>query len=388
MSIESILIPDHIIKRISTDYLTAIYDAQKNMKIDINAYFEKLSLLAEGNDNDIKKLPHPLKIKRIGITPPHIEMQIVDDIESINLLMELLTNKNIELTILMNMLANKSSNYLGLLKQIDKEVGVTNQGGAKDSLFSHRFFAFGEHFYKLTNTLTAQIANNPIESHCPASYLIPKHPSQFFEVHADFCIQNNLTGQHQVEGFYINSYEYGSENEDGISKKKYIEMLDNNHPGNLANFLINKNMITNSDSPIHLLEIMMIGESKSYNLDDSTFNFMICFENGDTKIGDLIEAHIEYFTRINNLTAVLESKPMNHEETKSFKQCFEFVGKVLLYLNSGNKVSREENNTTEIKKSIKRSFSNPKVKNLKKELQRTCNKTILGDEAHTSKITN
>ena len=384
MSIDSILIPDHIMKRTSPDYLNAIYDAQTKMKIDINAYFDTLSILAEGNDNNIKSLPHPLKIKRIGITPPHIEMQIVDDVESINLLMELLTNRHIELAILMNMLANKSQNYLELLQQIGKEVGVTNQGGAKDCLFSHRFFAFGEKFYKLTNILTEQLANNPIESHCPASYLIPKHPSQYFEAHADFCIQNNLTGQHRVEGFYINSYEYGLESEGGISKRRYTEILDNKYPGNLANFLTNKGLITNTDKPIHLLEIMMIGESKSYNLDDSTFNFMICFENGDTTIGDLIEAHIEYFTKPRNSTAVLESKPMNKEETKSFKQCLEFVGKVLLYLNSGNAVSREENHSTAIKKSIKRAFSKSKINKLKNELQQTCNKTILGEEDHTT----
>jgi len=375
MQHQQMALPKWLTDRINPDYLEEIYNVQIHMMEDFEGYMEKHEIFVKGNSVDIKALPHPQRIKKFGLMPLHIELGIFDEYESIGLVFDLISDKNIEISHIANHLAEGSPGFRRMLDKLVSESVDTNFGTLQASFYSHRFFSLGERYFELTSALTGMLERTDLGAKCPVHYLRAPFPSQFFNAPANIEISNPISGMHRVEGFYLNEYTYTQEEFEFIKKER-------KRSGNLFNEFFEKGVLTEDGGDIHALEIMFVGHAKDYNFDDATYNFSLLYQDHTMSVEELIQHHITYYMKSFVGVSSYKTEAMTTEQAGFFEKCMNHVAKTLLYVNSDESERREINNLGELKKKINRALNKSKKRKLQSRKSSTSDVILIGRDSY------
>lgn len=367
-----------ISKNFDPEFVDTFMETQKRVQKDPRSFLDEYEERSCSQNQDLLNLPLPQRKRYCGYIPLQIETGIFSEPHSVLLLLEAL-NSDVELDRLMVKLLNLSDRFVKTYNQIMQAPSTVNGGNCLPILFIQRHFMKGSIMFKVTDALVEMLDKTDVGKKTPSHFLHAPYQIAYYEYRSkNFPIFNYESGDHEVEGFYLNQSTYEWEYEaTGDPKLKNLDI-------NILAYGLKTGFLT-TDEPVRILEIMFTGKPKTTLLDDATYNFTLIVQDDTKTIEEVINFHKGYYMeRLKGACDVLGNplKAMNTKEFETFSSCVEVVTKTLLYVNSEGAIRREIKNLTDIKQQIKRTLNKAKKRKLKKKASTLSDYILIGADTY------
>lgn len=363
-------------------YISALEKTRLSMEKNINVFMEKYDKRVLSIEPSLLSLPHPMRIKYLGVLPPHFELGAFESERVATITMYELCSKEMQIGRMLTTMTEKYPEVREAAVFLNAKEATSNLGGLCLPMFFHRFMAKGQHFYRIDPAL---MANKLPERKITLSNITL--PSRCIYVECrdeDFAVFNEESGNHVLEGFYINQSiweEHEVLSDEALKKQKGNE-------GNLISFLIEAGYIKENGGKISVFEIMLTGSplGKKSITDDATFSFNFAIQEDVSDLAEGIRLHQEYFSndgengsRVSSvfLKGDIKRRPFFEHERKMYSEGLSLINRVLSYLSDENVVKEVRLEEDALEARIRRERNLVTQRKLEKLIPFTVNYTVL-----------
>ena len=377
-----IIAPPSVREGLDDDYRQAIDDIQKEMRK--RGYRE---VMLESHDRSLSKdewlydLPYPDRKKWAKITPLHMDLMIEEE-SSVAYLMSLLSKPEIEVQKIAKRMLFQSPSFRKLVYEMQAHGGASgsNFGHFDAGFFSHAFYAKGSRMFKLDEKLVKLLDKTDLGLKAPAGFVQPPFANMFIHASPDLTIVNKATGDHAVDGVFLNQYT-------ATDKEVFEELTDPNAPERvdtaMTKFMMDKGLITPDGGEMRVIEMMVTGRPKANMVDDATFSFILMMQDPMTPISDLVDTHCEYYgTKVkahnDSLGTGIKFENADLQHQQQMRDCIEFVVKALLYINSEESTREKVMALSDLKRELKRTQNKAKQRKIQRKINRSSDYVLIG----------
>ena len=360
------------------DYKDLLVEVQNDiMKRGVQAVALDQRKYALSSDEWVYELPHPIRKKWAGLLPLHIEC-LVQEERNVAAMMKVLSGKDVCISLLVRNLFKNSPSFRELAQAGNAHESSANLGAMDTAFYPHTFYAKGSRLFKIDDDLTAMLDKTDLGLKTPAGFLQPPFANMFIAAKPNFTIYNAMSGDHQADGFYLNTYTYEA---DLVSDLVSNTFEGEGRKDKLSGFLRDKGLIVPDGGEIRVFEILACGRPKENTVDDATFSFSITIQDPTVSVSELVEAHIEYYTtQTDGHDGTLEGiKFINTDEkhAQQLRNCVEFVSKALLYINSDDCIREKVMELSDLKIQQRRTQNKAKKRKLQRKINRSSDYVLI-----------
>jgi hypothetical protein len=369
------------------EYISYINEIQLKILDDPHRYIEGLMERSESKSEEMMNKCHPTRKMYADIIPFNLEIGQIEEIKFAAKVSDLISKKNICLDALLSYLIREFPRFNEFCFKMTGLQACENLASLLPILFPHRYVANGQRYFEMTPNLVTLLDQSDVGNKTPCHFMRTPYNTIFVEYKTDADIFNQVSGMHQLEGFYLNEFIIPECN----LKEEYRETQEEGTGLMMLAHHINNKEITLDGGDVRLFEIMMTGSplgKKDGIFDDATFSFSIMLQNNDLTVADIIKSHLAYYLVLNSEstfhTEGSNYKYMSEHQVNSFPLYINVVAKTLLYLNS-SKVERVElKERDEINLQINRTSNKAKKRKLMAKLKKVTNKIQIGSNIAAS----
>jgi hypothetical protein len=367
--------PTHVVDGLDDDYQQLLNDTQKRIvKNGFEVEFDNFSKRAEATDEWLYDLPHPNRKRWVGFIPPHFELML-DETHAVQLLINELSRSEIEIGAIVRKLLKHSPSFRQLAKAGQESGMGTNLGNLDPTLYPHAYWAKGARMFRIDPTLTSMLDKTDLGIKSPAGFVRLPYSNMFIHARPNVTLVNPASGEHYMDGLYLNQYT--------IDAKQIDEEWEfANVPNSLNGVLAERGLLTRDGGDVRVIEIMATGRPKDNIFDDATFNFVFVIQDPTTSIGDLFDAHVDYFVnRAYEGEAERQGLTMlnaGEREVKAMKEVIEFAVKALLYINSDDATRDKVMELSDLKMAERRTQNKAKKRKLQRRMARASDYVNIG----------
>jgi len=279
--------PARVVAGLDDDYVNTLVEVQNEcVSTSVNSVARKQYERSNQNDSVIYDLPHPVRKRWAGYLPLHMEIMVQEEFV-VSKIMEWLSFPEIEISNLVKNIISASPSFKEMMKDISKDESGTNYGALDPIMFPHAFYAKGSHIWKVEKSFDT--ASIPEEA--PIGFMQPPYSNMFIEVDSDLTINNKVSGDHKLDGFYINQYTIPSSR----VQSEWDESFNKVESGTMNGFMTDRGYLTKDGGDIRVIEILAMGRPKDSVVDDATFNFSLIIQDETKSIKEVLEHHNEYY---------------------------------------------------------------------------------------------
>lgn len=366
-------------------YMDLLESSQNQMRKDMNKALDERIERMESKNPEFMALSHPLRMKYCGLIPLHLEF---GSFSSANTAYKFLFSMSRDQVLLGNLLVDLIKEDADLQQTAIKHSQFAdgcNLGGMDLSLFAHRFYATGQHYFKFTEALTTMLSHSDIGKKAPCNFIRTPYAMQYIEFRdPEVMVHNAVSGEHALEGMYINQI---IEEADIFFKPRDKEDED---VEDISRHLIRSGYLTHDGGDVRVYEIMVTGSplGKDHLTDDATFNFKFLVQDDAITVDEAINIHLDYYremkkgyfdTQGNNLKEI-QFTGFKERELKGYREGLNAVAKTLLYIISNDAQKRDIKDEDELKKRINRLSNKAKQRKLSRGLSTSANFTLIGSD--------
>ncbi|GAA5138589.1 hypothetical protein [Thalassotalea piscium] len=360
-------------------YIEAQKRSLKELQKNDALFFQKY----ENKSQQSLAFSHPLRVKFVGILPLSFELGCEHNTSLTHQLNTKLAEDDLSLNELQNSILNNSNQAKVNSSKINNMEGGVNAGNTTNVLHRHRYFAKGQHYFKITEQLSQLLSLTDIKDKASCQFFNTPFESVYVECRdPNVKIWNQETAWHQIEGFYINRYMITEEE------------IRNNWDSNLADsrymlgYLAKKGYISRNGGDVIMFEVLATGSPKETIFNDATYAFSFVIQDPVKSINEAIEAHTSYYQYSHSKIKMLPNgeieTPMSHDDKLTFTNTIELMAKTLLYINSSQAHKREVNEELSLEQAIKRTFNKAKIRKLERKIASTSNYILIGCDRYQS----
>lgn len=285
--------PASVVSGLDDDYVKTLIKVQQDcLNRSVNIVANEQYQRAEMNDKAVYALPHPIRKRWIGYLPLHMEVMVQEE-AVVNEIMRWLSFPEIEISNLVKNMVAASPSFKELIVKASNDLSSSNYGAVDPIMFPHAFYAKGSKLWKIDEELAKQVSKAPLPDNAPIGFVIPPHSNMFIEVDAGFAINNKVSGDHKVDGFYINQYIIPAER----VVDEWEESFNQVGSGTMNGFMRERGYIKRDGGALRVIEVLVTGECKKSIVDDATFNFSILIQDENATIGEVLKHHNDYYGR-------------------------------------------------------------------------------------------
>lgn len=369
-----------------SQYLELINISQISMQKDINAFLSERESRMDSKNTEIMSLSHPIRMKQCGMVPLHIEMGSFNSPHTASFLLDRMSGDEVILgNVIYDLIQHDDDVKKAAIQHSNFKDGA-NLGSMDLSIFCHRFYATGQHYFKFTDALTKLLSESDIGKKAPCHFIRAPYSMQYIEFRElNQTVHNKVSGEHILEGMYVNQINQPADIF-FVPRRGHEKAVD------LSKFLIQKGYLTKDGGDTRILEIMLTGSplGKDNVMDDATFNFKFIIQDETMLVEDAIKVHMEYYEQMDRLhmESVSDFKEMTFKkfearELRAYREGIISTTKALLYIISSDAEKREIKEEDELKNKINRLSNKTKQRKLSKQLQQTNNYTLIGSDNYT-----
>lgn len=325
--------PVHVVEGLDDHYQQMINDAEQQMiSHGLHTYMQAVYERCDAKDEWLYDIPHPARKRWAGFVPIHHEL-MVQEHEAVALLMTRMSRKQVRVQDLVYDLMERSPSFKELVMMGNTDKSSNNLGALDPMFHPHVHLAKGGRLFKISDERAAMLMKADMIDNAPAGLLRMPYPNVFIHAKPGFTINNPVSGDHEVDGFYVNHYIVAGEH----VKRDWDEQFKGDNRYWLNKFLAEKGILTKDGGDIHGFEIVAMGRPKDSIFDDATFSFGINVQNPNQTLDEVFNAHIEHYqtrTEARPNTDGLKYVNATDMHAEQMRKSLAFVLKSLLYINS------------------------------------------------------
>ena len=285
--------PASVVEGLDDSYVEALVNVQNDcIKRGVSVVANEQYQRAGMDDKAIYALPHPIRKRWIGFLPLHMEVMIQEE-SVVSETMRWLSFPEIEISNLVKNMVACSPSFKQLIIEASNDLSSSNYGAVDPIMFPHAFYAKGSKLWKIDDELAKHIGKVKLPESAPIGFVIPPHSNMFIEVDTGLTINNEVSGDHKVDGFYINQYIIPAER----VVDEWDESFNQAGSGTMNGFMRERGYIKRDGGALRVIEVLVTGECKDSIVDDATFNFSILIQDENVTIGEVLKHHNEYYGR-------------------------------------------------------------------------------------------
>lgn len=364
------------IQGLDDEYVNMISRSQDEMQEKgFEAVFKKNSSRAlNSNDEWVYDLPHPVRKQWAGIMPLHVELMIQEQ-QAVTAMMDMLAEREIDIGHFVKRMLYESDSLKKLAMEGNMHLSSSNLGALDPTIHPHVYYAKGSRMFKLEDRLTEMLNKTDLGMKTPSGFVAPPYSNIFLHAAPDFTIYNAQSGDHPVDGFYINSYV--------IPDEAFTHLFRELTSIGLFQHLAEKGLLTEAGGDVRVFELLAVGRPKRNVVDDASFSFTIAFQDPARSVQEVVDEHCYYYgNKVANCNRnVLEGINFENADElhqKQLKNCVEFVVKALLYINSEDSTRSKVMELSDLKMKM-HGLKNPaKKRKLQRKLDHACDYTLIG----------
>lgn len=368
--------PEGVIDGLDDDYLEIMDSTQREIiKRGFEHYFIEHMRKAEASDEWLYDLPHPNRKRWANFVPLHMELFIQEE-PAVQFLMSRLAEKEIQIGKLITSLVKHSPSFREMALEGNKSESGTNFGNLDPMVFPHAFWAKSSRMFKLDERLVQRLDKTDLGIKAPCGFIQAPFNNMFIHASPDVMLHNAASGDHRMDGIYINQYTIGAERVDA-------EWDEANQYGSLNHCLVEKGLMTRNGGEARVIEFLATGRPKDAIFDDATFNFVFLMQDPTSSVKELLEAHIDYYVnRVRDANAAeyqgFDMVNAGDRDVQQMKDIMEFAVKALLYINSEDSTREKVMELTDLKMAAKRTYNKAKIRKIERKMHRANDYIYIG----------
>lgn len=240
--------------------------------------------------------------------------------------------------------------------------GTVNLGLLSLVLARARLRAHGDPILQVHPALHEQLLETDLGAKLPVDLFRLPYTAAFIEFGrpSGLSIFNPASGEHEVEGAYVGSYQVGP-------RSFIFEKDDRRHHLGL-----------DPDKPTRVIEIVLTGSprGKANALDDASQNVALFLQNDGADLETAIERHFAFY-RLPSAGGLPGFVPPDERERASFEKAIYQLAKVMLYLNLPEAEQTRQPDRSELLQRL-RGLGPKKAARLQRKLARAYDRIVIG----------
>lgn len=338
MKQENVILPTpaSVVAGLDDDYVDTLVKVQKEcMKRGVSVVANEQHSRAMQNDKAVYALPHPIRKRWVGYLPLHMEVMINEE-PVVSQIMRWLSFPEIEISNLVKNMVSTSPSFKELIIKASNDLSCSNYGAVDPIMFPHAFYAKGSKLWKVDEELAKQVGKAPLPESAPIGFVIPPHSNMYIKANTGLTINNKVSGDHKVDGFYINQYIISAER----VVREWEESFNQVGSGTMNGFMRERGYIKRDGGALRVIEVLATGECKDSIVDDATFNFSILIQDESATIGEVLKHHNDYYggyqTNRENIKFFdgVNLQNAGEREFKTIEKITYYLANMILYMTS------------------------------------------------------
>ena len=240
--------------------------------------------------------------------------------------------------------------------------GTVNLGLLSLVLARARLRAHGDPILQVHPALHEQLLETDLGTKLPVDLFRLPYTAAFIEFGrpSGLSIFNPASGEHEVEGAYVGSYQVGP--------NSFIFEKDDRR----------RHLGLDPEKPTRVIEIVLTGSprGKANALDDASQNVALFLQGGDADLGTAIERHFAFY-RLPSAGSLPGFVPPDERERASFEKAVYQLAKVMLYLNLPEAEQAGRPDRSELLQRL-RGLGPKKAARLQRKLSRAYDRIVIG----------
>lgn len=361
--------PASVVAGLDDDYTDTLVEVQKDcMKRGVGVVANEQYGRAESKNETVYALPHPIRKRWIGYLPLHMEVMIQEE-PVVAQIMRWLSFSEVEISNLVKNMMSTSPSFKELIIRASNDPSSSNYGAVDPIMFPHAFYAKGSKLWRIDDELAKKVGEASLPESAPIGFVIPPHSNMFIEVDTGLTINNKVSGDHNVDGFYLNQYIIPAER----VVEEWEESFNKAGAGTMNSFMRERGYLKRDGGAIRVIEVLVTGECKASIVDDATFNFSIMIQDENAPIADVLMHHNDYFGRYQT-----DKENVKHfdgvnlvnageREFKTIEKITYYLANLILYMTSEDVTKTFKPELTVAKRKAKKHVSKVMRKRAEKE---------------------
>ncbi len=359
-------------------YLTYLDNIHHQIEKNFEKYLTGYTERATSKNEDMMVKCHPVRKLYADILPLNFEIGREEQMDFSRTAARILSSQNICLDEVMRFLITTFPAFHEFAIAVNGKGGSENLASLLPVFFPHRYIAGGERYFEMNPPLVEMLDMTDVGEKTPCHFMRTPFETIFVEYKTRTAVFNEVSGDHAIEGFYLNEHILPEESLIG----EYDNIKNNNSGLMMLGYHIENGYITLDGGDVRLFEIMITGTplGKEHITDDASFSFSLMIQNNDLTVSNVITHHLNYYQQLQGTDDIsgIEFKSITERQQNDFSNYINIVAKTLLYLNSSKSERKEIKEADEIKKQIKRTINKAKQRKLYTKLRKAVNRIVIG----------
>ena len=339
-------------------------------------------LTSEGSKGkDLMLLPHPMRLTVNGVFPFEMMVPIARPEKVGWAVMKLYQNVACGLSFsqAFGEFFENLPEASEVMSEFNKAGHDSNLGNFQLNLMVYSWILNGRPTFQVDDPLAHALLKTDFAKDTPTSFFRSPLPFCYIEFGQDrnlgITISHDLSGDHQLEGCYVNEY----------TDHEYIKQMP------VSQALSERGIIDLDSDGLRRVELTFVGSPLGKNsvMDDATRDIALVFDdNKSLDIGKVLETHLDIYRNLDAKIAGVKVDPTNDIFASEIGKLIDYLVTVLLFINSSSAVKNDIDELTPLLRSRDNVKNKAKMKKKEKRIRKARQHILISSTEPVHKLFN